>query len=132
MVGRTGIYELNDDIVISSLRFIKPQEYILNEALSKELQNTGISTMKKARDKFLEAINKLTQDASFAPDGSVTSSTYWTEFNNAHQEYVHNYEIGLGIYTKGKSGVYVEQKATTDLHNIIIDFTYESKTGGGI
>ena len=35
MVGRTGIYELNDDIVISSLKFIKPQEYVLNEELSK-------------------------------------------------------------------------------------------------
>ena len=30
MVGRTGIYELNDDIVINYLRFQRPQNYIIN------------------------------------------------------------------------------------------------------
>nr|DAT74691.1 MAG TPA: hypothetical protein [Caudoviricetes sp.] len=34
MIGRTGIYELNDDIVIKSLRFQRPKNYILNKELS--------------------------------------------------------------------------------------------------
>ena len=41
MIGRTGIYELNDDIVIKSLRFQRPKNYILNKELSQELQSNG-------------------------------------------------------------------------------------------
>lgn len=133
MVGRTGIYELNDDIVISSLKFIKPQEYVLNEELSKQIQGQGIKVMKEARDKFLATINQLTQEASQAPDASITGSDYWEKFNKAHQTYVERYQKGLGLYLKGKSGMYTKKNnSATDLYNIIIDFTYESKTGGGI
>ena len=133
MVGRTGIYELNDDIVISSLKFIRPQEYVLNEELSKQIQIQGTAVMKEARDEFLATSNKLTQEASQAPDTSATGSDYWEKFNKAHQIYIKKYQTGLGLYLKGKSGMYTKKdNSTTDLYNIIIDFTYESKTGGGI
>ena len=59
MVGRTGIYELNDDIVINYLRFQRPQNYIINKELSQQLQATGTGIMKVARDTFLQKINDL-------------------------------------------------------------------------
>ena len=42
MIGRTGIYELNDDIVIKSLRFQRPKNYILNKELVDELKKNNI------------------------------------------------------------------------------------------
>lgn len=130
MVGRTGIYELNDDIVINYLRFQRPQNYIVNKELSQQLQATGTGIMKAARDIFLQKINELEKTLGQAPDRTEAGSEYWTEYNNAHQNYITQYKSGLGIYLKGKAGVYVPDPTIVDLYNIIIDFTYETYEGG--
>lgn len=124
MIGRTGIYELNDDIVISYLRFQRPQSYILHKELSQQLQAAGTSTMKAARDKFIQEVNKLTETMGYAPDRTDTGNAYWEEYNKLHQEYITQYKSGLGVYLKGKAGVYTPD-GTDDLYNIIIDFTCE-------
>lgn len=123
MVGRTGIYELNDDIEIKSLRFQHPKSYILNKELSLELQTQGTTQMKSARDEFLQKVAELTRQAGTVPDRTETGSTYWEEYNKAHQTYVNAYKSGLSLYLKGKAGVYVDG-SEDDLYNIIIDFTY--------
>lgn len=130
MVGRTGIYELNDDIVIDYLRFQRPQNYIINKELSQQLQATGTGIMKAARDTFLQKINELEKTLGQAPDRTEAGSEYWTEYNNAHQNYITQYKSGLGIYLKGKAGVYVPDPTIVDLYNIIIDFTYETYERG--
>lgn len=130
MIGRTGIYELNDDIVINYLRFQRPQNYIINKELSQQLQATGTGIMKVARDTFLQKINELEKTLGQAPDRTEAGSEYWTEYNNAHQNYITQYKSGLGIYLKGKAGVYVPDPTIVDLYNIIIDFTYETYEGG--
>lgn len=130
MVGRTGIYELNDDTVINYLRFQRPQNYIVNKELSQQLQATGTGIMKVARDTFLQKINELEKTLGQAPDRTEAGSEYWTEYNNAHQNYITQYKSGLGIYLKGKAGVYVPDPTIVDLYNIIIDFTYETYEGG--
>lgn len=130
MVGRTGIYELNDGIVINYLRFQRPQNYIVNKELSQQLQATGTGIMKVARDIFLQKINELEKTLGQAPDRTEAGSEYWTEYNNAHQNYITQYKSGLGIYLKGKAGVYVPDPTIVDLYNIIIDFTYETYEGG--
>lgn len=130
MVGRTGIYELNDDIVINYLRFQRPQNYIVNKELSQQLQATGTGIMKAARDIFLQKINELEKTLGQAPDRTEAGSEYWTEYNNAHQNYITQYKSGLGIYLKGKAGVYVPDPTIVDLYNIIIDFAYETYEGG--
>lgn len=130
MVGRTGIYELNDDIVINYLRFQRPQNYIVNKELSQQLQATGTGIMKVARDIFLQKINELEKTLGQAPDRTEAGSEYWTEYNNAHQNYITQYKSGLGIYLKGKAGIYVPDPTIVDLYNIIIDFTYETYEGG--
>lgn len=130
MVGRTGIYELNDDIVINYLRFQRPQNYIVNKELSQQLQATGTGIMKVARDTFLQKINELEKTLGQAPDRTEAGSEYWIEYNNAHQNYITQYKSGLGIYLKGKAGVYVPDPTIVDLYNIIIDFTYETYEGG--
>lgn len=123
MVGRTGIYELNDDIVITFLRFQRPKNYVLNKELSQQLQSKGTGIMKSARDTFLNTVNDLTKQYGQAPDRSETGSGYWNDYNTAHQKYVQDYKSGLGLYLKGKAGVY-EDGSEDDLYNIIIDFTY--------
>ena len=130
MIGRTGIYELNDDIVINYLRFQRPQNYIVNKELSQQLQATGTGIMKVARDIFLQKINELEKTLGQAPDRTEAGSEYWTEYNNAHQNYITQYKSGLGIYLKGKAGVYAPDPTIVDLYNIIIDFTYETYEGG--
>lgn len=130
MIGRTGIYELNDDIVINYLKFQRPQNYIVNKELSQQLQATGTGIMKVARDTFLQKINELEKTLGQAPDRTEAGSEYWTEYNNAHQNYITQYKSGLGIYLKGKAGVYVPDPTIVDLYNIIIDFTYETYEGG--
>lgn len=129
MIGRTGIYELNDNIVITSLKFQRPQNYILNKELSQELQISGTQVMKQARDIFLNKINELTKTMGQAPDRTETGSEYWNEYNKLHQEYITQYKSGLGIYLKGKAGVYTPDPTVTDLYNIIIDFTYGEEEG---
>lgn len=128
MVGRTGIYELNDDIVIKSLRFQRPKNYILNKELSQELQSNGTSIMKQARDEFLTKVTELTKSQGTVPDRTETGNDYWIQYNNLHQQYVTKYRSGLGLYLKGKAGVYVDG-SEDDLYNIIIDFTYGEEEG---
>ena len=123
MVGRTGIYEINDDIEIKYLKFIRPQKYEINEEASSQLQAQGLAIMKSARDTFFDTINKLSNESIQAPDKSAVGNDYWDRYNQAHQTYVENYNIGMGLYIKGKSGVYVKGPAS-DLYNVIIDFTY--------
>lgn len=128
MVGRTGIYELNDDIVIKSLRFQRPKNYILNKELSQELQSNGTAIMKQARDEFLTKVTELTKSQGTVPDRTETGNDYWIQYNQLHQEYVTKYRSGLGLYLKGKAGVYVDG-SEDDLYNIIIDFTYGEEEG---
>lgn len=128
MIGRTGIYELNDDIVIKSLRFQRPKNYILNKELSQELQSNGTSIMKQARDEFLTKVTELTKSQGTVPDRTETGNDYWIQYNNLHQQYVTKYRSGLGLYLKGKAGVYVDG-SEDDLYNIIIDFTYGEEEG---
>ena len=123
MIGRTGVYELNDNIEIKYLKFIRPQKYEINEEASSQLQAQGLAIMKSARDTFFDAINKLSNESIQAPDKSAVGDDYWDKYNQIHQEYVKNYGIGMGLYIKGKSGVY-ETGTTSDLYNVIIDFTY--------
>ena len=118
------------DIVINYLRFQRPQNYIINKELSQQLQATGTGIMKVARDTFLQKINELEKTLGQAPDRTEAGSEYWTEYNNAHQNYITQYKSGLGIYLKGKAGVYVPDPTIVDLYNIIIDFTYETYEGG--
>jgi hypothetical protein len=45
MIGRTGVYELDEDITISSLKFEKTYIYVINTAKTDEYINIGIGGM---------------------------------------------------------------------------------------
>ena len=45
MVGRTGIYELDEDIAITTLRFERPRKYIKDEDASKAAEAAGTAAM---------------------------------------------------------------------------------------
>ena len=41
MIGRTGIYELDEDIVITSMKFVRPTVYIKDEKESESKKQEG-------------------------------------------------------------------------------------------
>jgi hypothetical protein len=66
LIGRTGIYELDEDISITSLYFIKPKVYIIDqEATDAALQkgSQDLATAKENRDNSL-AIEEATLNAA--------------------------------------------------------------------
>lgn len=124
MIGRTGVYELNDDIIIKKLRFIRPLTYKIDEIASKSLTTTGLAQMTKARDDFLTNVESISHQGN-VPPYSETNSEYWDQYQQYHKQYVSAYRNGLALYLKGKAGIYTEDGSNNDLYNIIIDFTYE-------
>lgn len=76
-IGRTGIYELDENIIITSLVFLRPKKYILDEARTLTALNLGISGMNKAeedRQNALDALNKKYPGIS-AGIGSISVAT---------------------------------------------------------
>jgi hypothetical protein len=59
MVGRTGIYELNEGAEIRSLQFKEPYSYILDVDSSRRMMEEGMSIMDQAKDSFINEINRL-------------------------------------------------------------------------
>ena len=49
MIGRTGIYELDEDIVITSMKFVRPTVYIKDEKESESKKQEGEKIIKEAK-----------------------------------------------------------------------------------
>lgn len=129
MIGRTGVYELNDDIIIKKLQFVRPITYRIDETASKSLTTTGLAQMTEARDEFLANVEGIAYEGN-VPPYSETNSEYWDQYQQYHKQYVAKYRNGLALYLKGKAGIYTEDGSSNDLYNIIIDFTYEGVSVG--
>lgn len=117
MIGKTGIYELDEDINIDYMRFIKPIKYKLDETAT----NVAIEKGKQA---LMEA-EKFKQDNIDTLDKN--SSTYWEDYTRLQEQYFNLYNTALVQYKKGVNGIYVRDPDSTEdlLENIIIDFIYE-------
>ena len=48
MIGRTGIYELDEDIAITSMRFVRPTIYIKDDEESESKKQEGEKIIKEA------------------------------------------------------------------------------------
>lgn len=127
MVGRTGIYELDEGIQITSLRFIKPRKYIKDEGASQDAKTEGAKEMKAAeevRSKALEILNSSLDK---------TEDAYWESYKAIQTNYITAYEEALGKYNSGVNGIYVlpnpdninAEENYEDLYNVIIDVIYE-------
>lgn len=135
MVGRTGIYELDEDIAITALRFERPRKYIKDEEASKESEKKGTQEMIAADEKRQSALETLREDYPVVPmdEDDENFAIYWDRYEAIQNTYIEEYELGLNDYAIGKNGIYVlpdpantESEANyEDLYNVIIDFVYE-------
>lgn len=130
MVGRTGIYELDDEIIINYLRFVTPKKYILDEVNTNQELNLGISEINAAEKYRADELDKLNAEY----EDREKDIEYWNRYSQIQSIYLNGdttilpplagYNEGLSHYRRGVNGVY-KQDGTKQLYNIIIDFLYE-------
>lgn len=135
IVGRTGIYELDDDIAITKMRFNKPRRYIKDEQASLNSIKAGTEGMLAADAAREAAIKQLSIDYPNIPvdENDPNYLLYWDRYNTIQATYIEAYEEALGLYNTGINGIYILPNPNNvdapenyqDLYNIIVDFIYE-------
>lgn len=136
MIGRTGIYELDEDIAITNMYFIRPRKYKKDEQASQQAIQQGTADMQKADVKRTADLEEFHRQNPTIPDQETDPEAYqayWEAYNNIQTEYIEAYQIALNIYNKGINGIYVLPNPENinapenyqDLYNVIIDFIYE-------
>lgn len=128
LIGRTGVYEVDDDITITSMYFIRPKKYEKDaDATEQALQDgiTAFAAAESARESSL-----ATLDEQYV--GKDKDADYWDKYTIIQDTYDEAYQIALAKYTQGVNGIYKLPNETDvdadenyeDLYNIIVDFIY--------
>ena len=136
MIGRTGIYELDEDIAVTNLQFVRPRKYKRDEEASNQHMDSGMKAMIKAEEERKTSIANLnSQFPEGIPDdvNDANYDVYWSSYEAIQDKYVADYEKGLLDYNVGKNGVYVlpnpadidADENYEDLYNVIVDFIYD-------
>lgn len=131
MIGQTGIYELDDDIIITSLYFNRPPKYIKDIEASNTAMEQGIAKIKAAEQKQNQALKALGNE----PNKTDTElfRNYWEKHNKIQTTFIKEYNEGLNLFQTGNNGVYrlpnpeniSAPENYDDLYNVIIDFIYD-------
>lgn len=128
MIGRTGIYELDEDIVITSMKFVRPTVYIKDEKESESKKQEGEKIIKEAKVALEAAIAALGEEPT--DPTSDAYKTYWNGYNEANETYIATFQKGSAILNQGLNGVYKEDKTVIgELDNVIVDFIYDPLQG---
>lgn len=128
MIGRTGIYELDEDIVITSMKFVRPTVYIKDEKESESKKQEGEKIIKEAKVALEAAIAALGEEPT--DPTSDAYKTYWNGYNEANETYIATFQKGSVILNQGLNGVYKEDKTVIgELDNVIVDFIYDPLQG---
>ena len=128
MIGRTGIYELDEDIVITSMKFVRPTVYIKDEKESESKKQEGEKIIKEAKVALEAAIAALGEEPT--DPTSDAYKTYWNGYNEANETYIAVFQKGSAILNQGLNGVYKEDKTVVgELDNVIVDFIYDPLQG---
>lgn len=128
MIGRTGIYELDEDIVITSMKFVRPTVYIKDEKESESKKQKGEKIIKEAKVALEAAIAALGEEPT--DPTSDAYKTYWNGYNEANETYITAFQKGSVILNQGLNGVYKEDKTVIgELDNVIVDFIYDPLQG---
>lgn len=128
MIGRTGIYELDEDIVITSMKFVRPTVYIKDEKESESKKQEGEKIIKEAKVALEAAIAALGEEPT--DPTSDAYKTYWNGYNEANETYIAAFQQGSVILNQGLNGVYKEDKTVIgELDNVIVDFIYDPLQG---
>lgn len=110
MIGRTGIYELDEGISITSLKFYRPKTYEVNKEETAKNQTKGQEQMDAAKEVYDKKVDALDK----------SSSTYYQELQKAESTYSMALNEGYSLY---QTKVYNVTEG--DLVNVIIDYIYE-------
>lgn len=135
MVGRTGIYELDDDIAITNMYFIRPRKYEKDEEASQQAIEQGTEGMQAADKKRADDLEQFYKENPVMPDPDTDPEgyrAYWDSYNNIQTTYIEAYQTALSLYNWGVNGIYVLPNPDNidapenyqDLYNVIIDFIY--------
>lgn len=135
MVGRTGIYELDDDIAITNMYFIRPRKYEKDEEASQQAIEQGTEGMQAADKKRADDLKQFYKENPVMPDPDTDPEgyrAYWDSYNNIQTTYIEAYQTALSLYNYGVNGIYVLPNPDNidapenyqDLYNVIIDFIY--------
>lgn len=128
MIGRTGIYELDEDIVITSMKFVRPTVYIKDERESESKKQEGEKIIKEAKAALEATIAALGEEPT--DPTSDAYKTYWNGYNEANETYITAFQKGSAILNQGLNGVYKEDKTVIgELDNVIVDFIYDPLQG---
>lgn len=128
MIGRTGIYEFDEDIVITSMKFVRPTVYIKDEKESESKKQEGEKIIKEAKVALEAAIAALGEEPT--DPTSDAYKTYWNGYNEANETYIAVFQKGSAILNQGLNGVYKEDKTVIgELDNVIVDFIYDPLQG---
>lgn len=117
MIGRTGVYELDEEINITNLRFIRPKKYILDEDKTKQNLEEGKNGLEAAEaqraislnalnveketkeEEALQALNDIfaALDSQLA-EGLLTNEEYYEQKELAQLEYNETIEANETAY----------------------------------
>lgn len=128
MIGRTGTYELDEDIKITGLQFERPKRYIVDVAETERSLNQGIQGFQKAERDRKNALTNL--DNRYA--GQDKDNAYWAEYVRIQEDYQKLYTESQSLYVAGVNGIYVLPNTANpnadenfqELYNVIVDFLY--------
>lgn len=116
VIGKTGIYELDEDITIFSLKFIPQKIYRKDEEKTLESLNAGLMGMQEAEN---------ARNAALVNAANLTEEEYNTQYQIIQETFLSSYEESLKLYNLGVNGVYIFEDEYELLHDVIIDFIYK-------
>lgn len=128
MIGRTGVYELDEDIKVTGLQFERPKRYIVDTAATEQSLSEGIDGFEKAEQDRQNALAQL--DLDYA--GKDKDAAYWGEYTRIQDAYEELYIDAQAKYVAGVNGIYVLPNKNNpnadenyeELYNVIVDFLY--------
>lgn len=143
MVGHSGIYEL-DDVVITSLYFVRPLKYEKDVDASDKAMDDGIKIMTEAEKEREQRIRvgatgaiEIWLDGRWQSSPNKSSENafniFWNTYNQYQTDFVTKYTEGLNKFQSGNNGIYKLPNPGNlnalenydDLYNVIVDFIWE-------
>lgn len=128
MIGRTGVYELDEDIEITGLQFERPKKYIVDTIATQDSLWQGIDGFETAERDRKIALSDL--DNKYK--NKDKDSDYWKRYTEIQDAYAERYAEAQAKYVAGVNGIYIlpnPDKEDADenyeeLYNVIVDFVY--------
>lgn len=136
MIGRTGMYELDENIAITNMYFVRPRKYIKDIDASNKAMEEGTQGMLNANTTREAALKEFYKQHPAIPDKENNPDAYaeyWQAYNTIQSNYITAYQEALNKFNQGSNGIYILPNPDNtdapenfeDLYNVIVDFLYE-------